>query len=591
MLSTRLMLLRIMVLAVFLIFAGSLANLQLWQGAALRQQSENNRLRWVRSTAPRGRILDRKGRPLATCVPALTVWLIPSEVPRDAWKYLMERLVALKIYPDLTTAQNTLDDVQDSPSYLPVALESGLSITDPRVARIEEEIPFLSGVYLKVEPVRYYPGGVLASHVIGYLSEIDEKELAQRKEQGYRMGDRIGKTGVERAFEDVLRGTDGGEQIEVDALGRKIRTLETREPVQGTDLMLTIDLDIQRTAERMMQGLQGAAVVLDPATGDILALVSSPSFDLNSRAQRSEFNKVVRGAYPPGSVFKIVTAAAGLEEGKIRPSTYFYCDGQYRGIRCWKHSGHGALALNGALANSCNVYFMQTAERVGVDPLAAMARKFGLGQTADIDGVLTGQSGMVPDMAWARKRNIPWELGETLQMGIGQSALSITPLQAAIVVSAIANGGKRVHPRLMVSVGGITRPINEPESLGLKDETLSAIDRGLRQVVETGTARQLASSLHIAGKTGTAQNHEGNGIDHAWFVGYAPDEHPSVAVAVLVEHGGHGGTISAPIAGAIIRTALGKDEPLPKASTSGRPSAQPANTLIPPRTPAPRQAE
>lgn len=563
MIAFRLLLLRIVTVMVFLLFAGSLASLQLWHGAELRRQSENNRLRWVRSVAPRGRILDRNGRPLATCIPALTVWLIPSEVPRSGWTSLQQRCVALGIYPDAATAESLLADCRKNPNYQPVALESGIPINDPRVTRLEEELPFLSGVYLKTEPVRHYPEGALASHVIGYLAEVDAQELARLREVGYRMGDYIGQVGVERAFEGVLRGTDGGEQVEVDAFGRKVSTLAMTPALSGRDLTLTLDLEVQRAAEHALQGRQGAAVALDPDTGDILALVSSPSFDLNARGRkRGEFNKALAGQYPPGSVFKIVTAIAGIETRKIQAGNYFYCDGQYHGIRCWKHSGHGALALTGALANSCNVYFMKTAELVGVDTLASIARRFGLGSDTVIDdGVLTGKAGLVPDPAWARRAGRRWMLGETLQMGIGQSALTITPMQTACVAAAIANGGQLVHPRLLLDVGGLARPVNVPVSLGLHAGTVAAVDRGLRQVVETGTARQLDPTMQIAGKTGTAQNHDGSGIDHAWFAGYAPDGHPAIAVAVLVEHGGHGGATAAPIAEAIIRAALRQTAP------------------------------
>jgi penicillin-binding protein 2 len=439
-----------------------------------------------------------------------------------------------------------------------VRLLSGLSNKDPRVARIEEALPFLPGIYLKTDPVRYYPEGALAAHLIGYESEIDADGLQKRREQGYRLGDRLGKTGVESAFEDQLRGTDGGEQVEVDACGRKLSEAAKLEPRAGEEVTLTIDLDIQRAAEAAMAGHNGAVVALDPNTGDILAMVSAPSFDLNAPGgARSEFNRAVRGQYPPGSVFKIITAAAGLEDGKINPNTYFYCDGAYQGIRCWKHDGHGAQDLVNALAHSCNVYFMHTAERLGADELAKMARRFGLDQSVDIDGVLTGKAGVVPNPAWAKRvMHRAWEPGDTLQMGMGQSSLTVTPLQSAFVAAAIANGGHLVRPRLIQRIGDKTQPTQPPTPLGLKAETLRWIERGLRAVVVEGTAKQLDASLQIAGKTGTAQNP--GGADHAWFVGYAPANHPTIAIAVLVEQGGHGGVVAAPIAEAIIRAAQGK---------------------------------
>jgi penicillin-binding protein 2 len=295
----------------------------------------------------------------------------------------------------------------------------------------------------------------------------------------------------------------------------------------------------------------GAVVALDPASGDILAMVSTPAFDLNApAAERTEFNRAVRGQYPPGSVFKIVTAAAGLESGAIQPGTVFTCTGSYKGLHCWDHAGHGPLDLTGALAHSCNVYFMKTADRVGVEPLAAMARRFGLGQPLNIDDVLSGSAGNVPDPAKGGKDARQWGLGETLQMGIGQADVTVTPLQSACVVAAIANGGKLVHPRVILRSGATERPASAPVSLGLSPSTIQAIDRGLRAVVNEGTASRLDPRLQIAGKTGTAQN---SGADHAWFVGYAPADHPTIAIAVLVEHGGHGGVTAAPIAETVIQ--------------------------------------
>ncbi|HEX2949097.1 MAG TPA: penicillin-binding protein 2 [Armatimonadota bacterium] len=564
----RLLLLRIILLAVALVFVGRLTLLQLVHGAEFREASRKNHLRWVRSPATRGRILDCKGRPLATCIPALAIWLVPGEVPRDRWNYLLHRYVALGIYPDVPSAAQTLAECRRFPGYLPIRLLGGVSMKDPLIARCEEELPFLPGTYIRVDPVRAYPEGCLAAQTIGYLAEIDADELKQRQQEGYRMGDRIGKTGVERAFENDLRGVEGGDEVEVDACGRKLRESHHVAQRAGTDITLTLDLDIQLAAERAMQGHQGAAVALDPATGNILALVSEPAFDLNAPpADRSEFNKAIRGQYPPGSVFKIVTAAAGLEAGKITPDTYVYCDGEYKGIRCWDHAGHGALDLTGALEHSCNVFFMHIAEQVGVDALAMMARRFGLGQRVNIDGVVTGKSGTVPDMAWAKKHmHGEWMPGETLQMGMGQSSLTVTPLQSARIAAAIANGGKLVQPRLIARIGDVERPVMAPTPIGLHERTLLAIERGLRAVVTEGTARQLDADLQIAGKTGTAQNP--GGMDHAWFAGYAPAGHPCVAVAVIVEHGGHGGVVAAPIAQAIIRAALGKGAMTSTESTS-----------------------
>jgi len=578
----RLILLRFILLAICLVFVGRLAYLQLLQGSALRGASERNRLRWVRVPAPRGPILDRKGREIATNIPGTAAWLVPGEVPRKAWPQLLRRLVELGMFPDRQAAEKTLEDFRRFPSYLPVQLANGMDLG--AVSRLEESLPFLPGVYLRVDPVRAYPDRTLASHLIGYLREIDADELAALREtKGYHLGDRLGKTGIERAYEETLRGVEGEEQVEVDAMGRVLRRLKTVPPRPGNSVTLTLDRDVQRVAEAGFANRTGAVVALDPNTGDVLALVSAPEYDLNqlsSRitpalldwlhgAQKPELNRATVGAYPPGSVFKIITATTALEKGAVTPNSYFYCSGVYHGIHCWKRNGHGTISFTEAIAQSCNMSFMLMAEKVGIQPLADMARRFGLGQPVGLlpqvepllpgaeqrAGIIPEGRGLVPDLHWARTvRHSAWMPGETLQVGIGQSSLNLTPLQAARVIAAIANGGKLVHPRLVMSAGARTVPITLPTPLGLQPATLQDVARGLRAVVAEGTAKSLDPALRIAGKTGTAQTNSGG--DHAWFVGYAPVEAPRIAVAVLVEHGGHGGAVAAPIAEAIIREAL-----------------------------------
>ncbi|MHB9134014.1 MAG: penicillin-binding protein 2 [Armatimonadota bacterium] len=565
MFTYRLIILRYVVVAAFVIFLGRLGYLQLINGLELRAKSEQNYQRWVRQPAPRGVILDRKGRILVTNASVMSAWLVSGEVPRKGWDELLQQLVTLGIYPDRATATDELDECRRFPNYLPVRLKSQLTIAE--VTRVSEMAAFLPGVYLKSEPVRNYPYGSLAAHLVGYLREIDDKELDARRDQGYRLGDNIGKTGLERAYEDQLRGVEGGDEIEIDVRGHVLRTLNSLPAQAGQTLTLTVDMDVQREAEAALGGRQGAAVVLDPATGDIRALVSTPGYDLNQMSghlspaamkvlvQNGAFvNRATLGQYPPGSVFKIVTAATALEAGKVPEDKYFYCEGIYHGIHCWKHSGHGALDLTGAIAQSCNVAFMKMAEASSIASLVKMGRRFGLGKATGLKGVPEAD-GLMPDPEWARKAyNRAWEPGETLQVGIGQSYTQVTPLQAARVVAAIANGGKLVHPRMVTAVGKDQQPFAEPTLIGLKPETLSRIVRGLRAVASEGTAKSLDPTLHIAGKTGTAQNP--SGADHAWFVGYAPADNPKVAIVVLVVHGGHGGATAAPIAEAIIRTAL-----------------------------------
>jgi len=585
----RLTFLRFILMAACLVFVGRLALLQLVQGSELREASEHNFLRWVREPAPRGLILDRKGRELATNIPGSAAWLVPGEVPRKAWPRLLRRLTELGLYPNLQAAEKTLENSRRFPTYVPVRLAGNLSIDV--ITRLKESLPcregtesFLPGVYLRVEPVRAYPDRTLASHLIGYLREIDPDELAALREtRGYHLGDRLGKTGIERAYEESLRGFEGGEQIEVDAMGRVLRRMKTIPPRPGAPVTLTLDRNLQRIAEAGLAHRSGAVVALDPITGDVLALVSAPECDLNLMSgritpemlawlhggQKPELNRATCGAYPPGSVFKIVTAVTALEKGAVTPGSYLYCSGIYHGIHCWKRGGHGTVSFTEAIAQSCNSAFMQMAERVGIQALANMGRRFGLGEPVGLlprvrpllpgggkrVGIIPEGRGLVPDPNWAEHtRHSPWMLGETLQVGIGQSSLTLTPLQTARIIAAVANGGMLVHPRLVKSVGTTLEPITPPTPLGLRPDTLRNVARGLRAVVAEGTARSLDPTLRIAGKTGTAQNPGGG--DHAWFVGYAPAEAPKIAVAVLIEHGGHGGAAAAPIAEAIIREAL-----------------------------------
>jgi len=576
--SLRLLLLQLCIVLVFLVFAGRLAYIQLARGTELRRMSEQNFRRWVRSPAPRGVILDRKGRVLATNEPAMTAWLISGEVPRESWAILISRLVAMGFFPDQQTADDTLAEARRYPSYLPLRLQSRLSMR--MITHVEEELSSLPGVYLRQEPVRSYPGNAVAAHVIGYLREIDAQELETRRPMGYRPGDGIGKAGLERAFETQLRGIGGRDELEINAKGRVLRTLTTTPPQPGLPLTLTLDLDIQHAAEVALAGRTGAVVVLDPHTGEILAMATSPTYNLNSMCGRrspetqrwltathAEVNRATRGRYAPGSVFKIVTAAAALEKGVV--PDYFHCSGEYHGIRCWLHTGHGTLNLTEAIAQSCNVSFMKLAENVGIEDLVHMARRFGLGHHSLLSTVLPETAGEVPDPEWAEKSyHRSWQLGDTLQVGIGQSWLEVSPLQAARIAAAIANGGYLVQPHLVNMIGTAVQSAPSAATIGLQHSTITRIRTGLRAVVGEGTAKKMDPSLHIAGKTGTAQNPAG--LDHAWFAGYAPTEAPKVAIAVLVEHGGHGGATAAPIAESVIRVALNGPPPPVSLFSSGR---------------------
>jgi penicillin-binding protein 2 len=563
---TRIGWIRIILLFFLVVFILRLGWLQLFQGDQLRRDSERNYYRWVSLPAPRGIIYDRKGKSLAYNIQSNAVWLVSGQVPRSKnkkeWHSLISNLTRIGIFPDEKSALNELSEYIQHPNFQPIRLKNDLTIEE--VTKLEEEMPYLPGIYVKQESVRRYTGGSSAAHLLGYLREINAEELATRRDKGYHLKDRIGKSGVEAEYEESLRGKDGRDEVVVDALGRPLEEFKAIKYVEGTTLTLTIDSKVQKAAEAGLKGKRGAAVAINPQTGEILALVSSPSYDLNVMSKRvspeyyrwmtksgAQLNRATAGLYPPGSVFKIITAAASIENGKVNPGTSYYCDGQYYGIHCWKHEGHGILNLNQAIAESCNVYFMHLAEKVQGKNLTNMARKFGLGEDIDLKNIMPTSRGMIPTFETMTDRERRrWPLGNTLQMGIGQSVLTVTPLQSVRVVAAIANGGRLVTPYLVKSIGDKDEKITKSTDIGLTPRTIQIIATGLKQVTSTGTGKSMDSTLKIAGKTGTAQN---RGDDHAWFAGYAPYDNPNIAVAVIIENGGHGGTIAAPIAQEMIR--------------------------------------
>jgi penicillin-binding protein 2 len=456
-----------------------------------------------------------------------------------------------------------------------------------------------------VRPRRAYDYGVLASHLIGYLGEVDENELKQSKETPYRMGALIGKYGVEYRWENDLRGVDGGRQIEVDALGREIRPLGIVEPFPGNNLFLTIDLDLQKTAEEAYQDKNGALIAMDLKTGRLLAMVSKPSFepDLFARNILPEEwkslvenphhplqNKGIQGQYPAGSVFKIITAIAGLESGMITPSTQFICTGAFhygnRDFRCWKEGGHGAISLQRAIVESCDIYFYQAGLKVGVDLIAHYANEFGLGRVIGIS-LPHEKQGTVPSSSWKKKRfGVPWYSGETLSFSVGQGYLNVTPLQLLMLISGVANGGKLYLPQVVERVENIygdrlkEYPPVELRRANVSEKTFQIVQEALRGAVNDphGTGWTCAlKDVKVAGKTGTAQvvrmpeNFKKGDMnrmplkfrDHAWFVAYAPFEDPKIAIAVLVEHGGFGASAAAPIAKKVIEKYLNLDHSPP----------------------------
>jgi len=577
----------VVVALAFLALMGRLWFLQLLQGEHFRNLSENNRIRLVDVPPSRGMIFDSQGRLLADNRPAFTLAVVPEDV--NDWNELGQRLEKLMgITPEeLHKAQ---ESAKGQPPFKPLRLRSHLD--RDQLAVLETFRYELPGIKVLVEYRRAYLHAKEAAHVIGYLGEINQQELSEAPRALYRMGDYVGRYGLERSRERVLHGRRGARQVEVDAMGRELKLLEEIDAQPGQALTLTIDLKLQQAAAEALGDEVGAVVALNPKNGQVYCLYSNPSFDQNNfitgmsprlweALANDEFHplkdRAVSGLYPPGSTYKIVTAAAGLAEGAITPQTIINCPGEIpfgrRTYKCWalKKGGHGNTNLHKALRESCDVYFYRVGLRVGVERLAKYARAFGLGRPT---GVPLGSEsgGLVPDGAWKKRRfGESWHEGETLSLAIGQGFNLTTPIQLARMVAVIANKGRLVTPTLVKAVtppdGG--EPVPEPPGLisrvPVNPQHIELIHEGLVAVVNepggTASATRLPG-ISVAGKTGTSQvvalKHEKaygreenlpwKYKNHAVFVAYAPAEDPAVAIAVVVEHGGHGGSDAAPVA-------------------------------------------
>lgn len=593
--------------AFFLLFI-RLFYLQVIHGEELRRLSENNCIRLQNTDPSRGMIFDRNGILLVDNRPAFDL----NIVLKDA-KPVEQTVKKLSKYINVPESEllSKIESDKAVSSYKPVLLKK--DIGRDALAAIEVRKFDLPGVVVDVKPRRHYIERQMAAHLIGYLSEINAGELDSGKYPGYTVGDYIGKFGVEKIFEPFLQGKRGGRQVEVNVMGQVIRVLKTVDAQPGQNLYLTIDLNVQKTAEALLKGQAGAVAAMDPQTGQILALASSPSFDQNifvdgmsheqwdalvSNPLRPLENKAIQSEYPPASTFKIATAIAGLEEGVIDTNTTFYCPGYYkygnRIYRCWKHSGHDNVNVIKALAESCDVFFYQVGQKLGIDRLSMFAIASGLGSPTGIS-LDHEASGLIPTSQWKKRRTgIAWQGGETLSVAIGQSFNLATPLQMLVFISAVGNGGNMYKPLVLKSVhtpeGSV---VLESESqvvgkLPVNRQTLEIIKTGLKEVVNNpkGTAwNARVEGLDISGKTGTAQvvgrSNERNAskkelsnhlLSHAWFVAYAPSVDPKIAVSVIIEHGGHGSSAAAPIAREIIKTYLGytEDSSADKLKAAGR---------------------
>lgn len=584
-LKKRILPLTILVTFLFLVLVSRLWYLQVLQADKYRAMSENNRLRFLPVTASRGTLLDRNGQILVSNRPSFSLTIIPQEVKEpESVLELLAQLLEL----DYDELHERWTKSRGRARYYPVVIASNIS--QDQVEIVEENRLRLTGVEIGVKPTREYSFNNMAAHLLGHIGEISYKELEQPEYEAYHPGDFIGKNGIEKTWEHELHGSDGGRQLEVDAGGRVLRVLQETSPIVGNSLMLTIDSRLQQAAELAFGDQAGAAVVLDVNTGEVLSLVSNPSFDpalfagripvdiwqgyLEDRRRPLE-NKALTGQYPPGSTFKMITALAGLEAGIIDEHTTVYCNGAYElgnnKFRCWNRSGHGSVNLKRSLKESCDVYYYQLGEKLGVDRIAAMAERFGLGQATGIG--LHEKKGLVPTKDWKFKRyGKQWFRGETLPVSIGQGYLLTTPVQLASMTATIATDGIIHRPHLVkkiVDPDGRTVQEFSPEQIGntgVSASNFKKIKQGMFSVVNdpggTGGNARLWDQK-VAGKTGTSQviklgadrrkalayHHR----DHGLFVAFAPYDKPEIALAVVVEHGGGGGAVAAPIASKILR--------------------------------------
>lgn len=585
-LCSRLYIVTALALFAFFVLGARLWYLQVMEGRAFKELSSNNRIRLVKKTAPRGLIFDRSGVRLAENHPGFDLSIIAEDLTdRIGTINKLSALVGI----DRETIEARLKKAEGRPPFQPVKIKENLSWEE--MVGVEIFKFKLPGVVLEEGPKRNYPFSEATAHIIGYIGEINERKYKELKNKGlknYSLNSTIGKYGVEASTDHSLRGIDGGRHIEVDALGREIKTLKKFHPKPGNDIYLTIDIVTQLAAARAMEGKAGAVVALEPRSGKIIALVSSPSFDpnkLSTGVSQKEWreivsnplnvltNRTIQGQYPPASTFKVITASAALEEEVISSSTKIYAGPSFKLgrqiFRDWKEAGHGKIAVHRAIVESADTFFYQVGLKVGIEALAYYANGFGLGKKTGID-LDNEKPGLVPTSEWKRKvYNKPWYRGETVNTSVGQGYMLATPLQLVSAYAAIANGGTLYEPKLIElikSPGGETLVEFKPvvmDTVPVSYENLRIIRKALKGVVDEtgGTAAGLRTrDLQIAGKTGTAQvvrlKKREKDIekipyklrDHAWFVGFAPYNEPRIVVAVLVEHGGFGSKAAAPVA-------------------------------------------
>jgi penicillin-binding protein 2 len=577
--QSRLVVLQGVAVSVVALLVVQFWNLQVIRARHFRELAENNRSRLVTLAAPRGALLDREGRVLVGNRPSFNVVLVPEHAVD------LDRVVS-RLASTLGMGEGAIRErLARRQPYRPVVVKVDAPLAD--VAALEARRLELPEVSVEVVPLRSYPLAAAAAHALGRVGEISERQLELPEHKGLGPGSLVGQAGIEARYNRALMGRDGFRRVIVNSRGLEVTEAERQPPVDGPSLTLSIDASLQAAMEKAFEGRAGSAVALDPETGEVLAMTSTPAYDPNefttgidaslwaslaSSPDTPLMNRVIQGTYSPGSTFKIVVSTAALEEGVITPGTTFYCPGYlavYNTVfHCANPRGHGVMDLRRAIANSCNVYFYQVGIRLEIARLAKWAKLMGLGAPTGID-LPAEASGLMPSPEWKmRIFKTPWYAGETVSVAIGQGQVSATPLQMARAIAVIANGGRLVRPHLARSAAAA------PVPLGIHPETIAAVKEGLASVVAEGTGwRARLATVEVCGKTGSAQVVARSRLEktpeafellpHGWFLAFAPADRPRIALAVIVEHGRSGGESAAPVARGILAHYFGLDHPAP----------------------------
>ncbi|GAB4115884.1 MAG: penicillin-binding protein 2 [Candidatus Caldatribacteriota bacterium] len=560
----------ILIIISFLFLLINLWHLQIIRGGEFQERAVKNCIRSLVEEAPRGQIYDTHGDLLVNNRPNVIVSIIPAEVDNlEDLSIRLSKLINLsseeiikKVNKNFENPYKAVKIFDDCPQHI--------------IIEIEENKDKLKGVILEVYPRRNYIYQELAANCLGYVGEINKEELERSKNSSLQGGDIIGKAGLEKYYEEFLRGEKGGKEVEVDALGREVATLLWKKPVPGNDLILTIDKDLQRFGEKVLTGKNGSIILSNPQNGEILALINQPTFNPNQFANIISYedwqrlstdpdypltNRAVQNTYQPGSTFKIVTGLAALEEGISNSTRKIYCSGKFtlkdQVFSCWKKEGHGSLSFVDALAQSCNIYFYTLGMELGINRMEKYMQKLGLGEEISID-LPEVASGIRPSAQWKqRELNEIWFPGDDINLSIGQGYLLVSPLQMHSIICAVATEGLlyRLHlVKQIISAEGQLVQNFSPElsrRIDISKQTFKLVKEGLRATIVKGTGwRANSNEISIAGKTGTAQNPHGE--NHAWFVGFAPYEDPEICITVFLENGGEGGEAAAPIAREIL---------------------------------------